>query len=246
MVGTVHSSVPPGSGLSSSAALEVAMALALGASATDPLALAQLAQRAEHAAVGVPSGIMDQLASVCGRQDHALSIDCHDLTVIATPMPPPTEVVVVVVNSGQPRQLAGSAYADRVAQCATAEADIGPLRLATPGDERAVRDAVARRRARHVITENQRVRDFSAALALGDLVAAGALMNASHQSLRDDFDVSTDVLDALCDRLRSIPGVFGARLTGAGFGGCVVALARPGSITDGMVVRAVDGARVLD
>jgi galactokinase len=246
MVGTVHSSVPVGSGLSSSAALEVALALALGASASDPLALAQLAQRAEHAAVGVPSGIMDQLASVFGRRDHALAINCYDLTVTATPMPPPEEAVVVVVHSGQSRQLAGSAYAERVAQCAAAETDIGPLRLARLHDERGVQDDTARRRARHVISENQRVRDFSAALAVGELDAAGALMNESHRSLRDDFDVSTDVLDALCERLRAVSGVFGARPTGAGFGGCVVTLARPGALTEGMVVRAVEGAHLVD
>ncbi len=242
-VGKVTSTVPSGAGLSSSAALEVALALALGAPDTDPVELARLCQRAEHAAVGVPSGIMDQLTSIAGRDGHALLIDCHTLTVEAVPVPPEAEVVVV--HSGQPRTLAGSAYAERVAQCAAAEAEVGPLRLASPDDVDRIADPVIRARARHVVGENARVRAFAAALAAADLTTAGRLMDASHESLREDFAVSTGALDRLVTRLRATPGVFGARLTGAGFGGCVVALCRPGALAgEGWVVRPVSGASV--
>ncbi len=226
--GTVTTTLPIGAGLSSSAALEVAVALALGASLADPLALATMAQRAEQRASGVPCGLMDQLASVAGREGHALLIDCHAGTV--TPVPMPEGVEVVVVDSGQARALAGSAYADRAAQCRAAEAVIGPLRLAHPGAEVAIDDEVVRARARHVVTENARVRTCAEALVAGDVALVGAAMAESHASLRDDFAVSTPVLDALVARLAATPGVHGARLTGAGFGGCVVALAEPGAL----------------
>lgn len=226
--GTVTTTLPIGAGLSSSAALEVAVALALGASRTDPVALATLTQRAEQRASGVPCGIMDQLASVAGREGHALLVDCHAGTV--TPVPVPDGIEVVVVDSGQSRTLAGSAYAARSAQCREAEAVIGPLRLAHPGAEVAIVDEVVRARARHVVTENARVRACVEALAVGDVALVGAAMAESHASLRDDFAVSTPVLDHLVTRLGATPGVHGARLTGAGFGGCVVALAEPGAL----------------
>ena len=244
--GTVESNVPAGAGLSSSAALEIACALAMGASADDPLALALLCQRAEHRAVGVPSGIMDQLASAAGVEDHALLIDCHSLVTTPTPLPPAEEVEVMVIHSGQQRALAVSAYAERVAQCAAAELIVGPLRLAALSDLLAIADPMVRARARHVVSENARVRAFVEALAGGDVTAAGRLMDASHESLRVDYAVSTEVLDALCGRLRAIPGVLGARLTGAGFGGCVVALCRPGAINEGWRVRAVGGAHLAE
>jgi len=241
--GTVTSSVPKGSGLSSSAALEVAVALALGADeGRSPLDLAQLCQRAEHLASGVPSGIMDQLTSVAGVAGHALLIDCHSLEI--RPVPVPDGVDVVVIHSGQTRTLAGSAYADRVAECARAEAEIGPLRLASVTDVDGIADAETRRRARHVVSENQRVRELTAALGVGDLEAAGRAMADSHRSLREDYEVSTPVLDELVDRLLATPGVYGARLTGAGVGGCVVALAETGAVTEGWIVQPVDGASV--
>jgi galactokinase len=245
VTGTVRSTVPVGAGLSSSAALEVAVALALGAPGDDPVALAEQCRRAEHRAVGVPSGIMDQLASAAGVAGAALMIDCHTRRVTPAPLPPADEVEVVVVHSGQARTLAGSAYAERVAQCAAAEARIGPLRTAGLDDVTRLADPVVRARARHVVTENDRVRAFAAAMAAGDLVTAGRVMDASHASLATDYAVSTDVLDALCARLRATAGVFGARLTGAGFGGCVVALCRPGALGSlGWSVRAVAGASV--
>ena len=235
--GAVTTTLPLGSGLSSSAALEVAVALALGFNGP-PVDLALACQAAEQRASGVPCGVMDQLASAAGVAGHALLIDCSSLSV--TPVALPDGVDVVVVHSGERRALAGSAYAERRAACEAAEAVVGPLRSASPGD---VADLP---RARHVVSENRRVRDFAAALAAGDLRACGALMAESHRSLAEDFEVSTPALDALVEDLAGRPGVFGARLTGAGFGGCVVALAEPGALPDtlGWHVRAVDGARV--
>jgi galactokinase len=235
LVGEVSTTLPVGAGLSSSAALEVAVALALGFTG-DAVALAQCCQRAEQRASGVPCGIMDQLASAAGVEGHALLIDCHELRTEAVPIP--DEAAVVVVHSGEPRGLAGTAYADRRAECEAAEAEIGPLRTASPTDVETLADPVLRRRARHVVGENARVRDFAVALAAADLRTAGDLMRASHASLRDDFAVSTPGLDALTERLDRVPGVYGARLTGAGFGGCVVALAEPGALAEGWTVRA--------
>jgi galactokinase len=239
--GVITSTVPIGAGLSSSAALEVATALALGFRGS-PLELARLCQRAEHRATGVPTGIMDQLAAAAGVAGHALLIDCSTLAM--TPVPVPGDVEIVVVDSGRRRALVGAAYADRAAQCAAAEAVVGPLRRATRADVDRIDDAVVRRRARHVVSENARVLAFAAATARGDVEEAGRLMQASHASLRDDFEVSTPELDAVVARLAGRPGVLGARLTGAGFGGCVVALTRPGALQEGWVVHAVAGARV--
>jgi galactokinase len=237
--GEVTTTLPVGAGLSSSAALEVAVALALGT--TGPVAeLAALCQRAEQRASGVPCGIMDQLASLAGVDGHALLIDCHDLTV--RPVRVPSWLEVVVVHSGEERALAGSAYAERRAQCEAAEARVGPLRLASIDALGAIDDGVVRRRARHVVTENARVRGFAAALEAQDAATAGALMVASHASLRDDFEVSTAALDALVDRLCAVPGVHGARLTGAGFGGCAVALVDRGTPLEGWRVHAAPGA----
>lgn len=242
-VGEVTTTLPIGAGLSSSAALEVAVALALGFDGPT-IELARLTQLAEQQASGVPCGIMDQLASAAGVAGHALLIDCHELTV--TPIAIPDGVEIRVIHSGQSRQLAGSAYAERTASVAAAEDVLGPLRLLTDATEvEALTDPVLRRRARHVITENERVRTVAAALPLGDLAAVGAALVASHVSLRDDFEVSTPVLDALVDRLNTTPGVFGARLTGAGFGGCVVALTEPGVLDEGWLVQACAGARVI-
>ena len=244
LTGEVSTTLPVGAGLSSSAALELAVALALGFEGA-PLELALLCQRAERRAAGVPSGVMDQLASASGVAGHALLLDCTGLTV--TPVPLPDDLEVVVVHSGEERALAGSAYGERRAACEAAAAVIGPLRDADLADLAAIDDPVVRRRARHVLTENGRVHQMVAALAAGDHEAAGALLDASHASLADDFDVSTPALDALVARLRREPGVLGARLTGAGFGGCVVALCSPGALPDeGWHVRPGGGARLLD
>lgn len=244
--GTVATTLPVGAGLSSSAALEVAVALALGFDGT-ALELAQLGQRAEQTASGVPCGIMDQLASAAGVAGHALRIDCTTLEVRPVPMPP--DVDVLVVHSGEARSLAGSAYAERAEACQRAEALIGPLRTASLADVAAIGDPVVRRRARHVVTENARVDDLVAALAAGDRTGLAEVMAASHASLRDDFDVSTAALDATVDQLVGTSGVIGARLTGAGFGGCAVALAEAGApLPEGRQawrVQASDGASVI-
>ncbi len=238
-VGTVRTDLPIGAGLASSAALEVAVALALSFEGS-PLELALACQRAEQAASGVPCGMMDQLASAAGVAGCALLIDCSTLRV--TPVPLPEGVDVVVVHSGQRRSLSGSAYADRKAQCEAAASMIGPLRDAGFEDVATIDDPVLARRARHVVSENARVAAFADALAGEDLAGAGALMVESHQSLRHDFEVSTTALDELVERLLRQPGVHGARLTGAGFGGCVVALAEPGAVEEGWLVKGAGGA----
>jgi galactokinase len=242
--GTVDTTLPIGAGLSSSAALELAVALALGFNGS-PLELARAGQEAEHIASGVPCGIMDQLTSAAGRAGEALLIDCRSLEVTGIPLPDGVEVLVV--HSGQDRALAGSAYAERYEQCSDAESRIGPLREATAADAERLADPVLRRRARHVITENERVLACADALRAGQVAEAGRLMRASHASLRDDFEVSTPALDGLVADLAARPGVLGARLTGAGFGGCAVALAEPGAAADvaGWRVRPAAGAHRL-
>ncbi len=240
--GHVSTDIPIGAGLSSSHALQVAVAMALGHRG-GIIDLAQLTQRAENRSSGVPTGIMDQLTIAAGVQGHALMIDCGALTVQPVPMPDDLEVVVQFVAH---RTLVGSAYADRVAECAAAEALIGPLRTATQEQARAIDDPVLRMRALHVTAENQRVREFAAALAAGDLVEAGRLVKDGHESLRLLYATSTPVMDEAVAALNATPGVYGARMTGGGFGGCVVALTEPGVLTQGWVVQAVDGARVVE
>ena len=239
--GTVATTLPLGAGLSSSAALEVALALALGFEGT-PLDLARLCQRAEQRAWGVRTGVMDQLASAAGQAGHALVMDFTSSTV--TPVPLPSDAEVVVVDSGQRRSVATSAYAERRRQCEAAAELVGPLRSASVEAATSIADPLLRRRARHVVSENARVLAFADCLAAGDAAGAGALMTESHASLRDDFEVSTPVLDDLVSGLLAVEGVLGARLTGAGFGGCVVALARPGTPVPGLRVRASAGAAV--
>jgi galactokinase len=240
--GTVSTTLPIGAGLSSSAALEVALALALGFEGS-ALQLAELCQRAEHAAWGVRTGILDQLAIASGRAGHALLLDCGTLEV--TPVAVPEGAEILVLDSGQRRSVAASAYAERRAQCEAAAAVVGPLRDASATDVEGLADPVLRRRARHVVSENARVSDFADRLRVGDLAAAGELMGESHASLRDDFEVSTRALDDLVERVTSIPGVHGARMTGAGFGGCVVALAETGSAAPGWRMQPADGARLV-
>ena len=246
--GEVVSTLPIGAGLSSSASLELAVAIAIGADRSDPAALAQLCQRAEHLASGVPCGIMDQLVSASGIAGHASLLYCETLGHTAVPVP--DEIAIVVVHSGEDRTLAGSAYAERRHEVEAAARAVGqPLRECSVDDLGAL-DGVTLRRARHVVTENARTLAFAAALREGDVQAAGALMSESHLSLRDDFDVSTEGLDALVRHLLSIPGVLGARLTGAGFGGCVIALVEADAVGQvamrrSWVVHAAGGARLI-
>ena len=219
----VISDVPLGSGLSSSASFLVALAMAFTYRHNNPSAalggveLARTAQRAEHIN-GVPCGIMDQMASVFGRDGHAVLIDCRSTETQLVPVPSALEIIVI--HSGLPRRLADSQYAQRRQACATACERLGirALRDATPSQVR--NDPFAR----HVVSENARVHAFVAAMHANDYETLGAILNTSHQSLAVDFSVSTPELDTLCAILNEC-GAYGARLTGAGFGGCVVALA---------------------
>jgi galactokinase len=222
--GVVSSEIPIGMGLSSSAALEVAVARAVAAVPVDPVRLAAACQRAENVYVEMRSGIMDQLASAAGQAGHALLIDCRDLTV--EPIPVPQEISLLIVDSGIRRDLADGAYNERVEECAAAaEAlGVGCLRDATREDLARL-DGVLLRRARHVVEENARVLASADALRAGRVEALGPLFRASHESLARDYEVSTPELDALVAIAEATDGVIAARLTGAGFGGCTVNLA---------------------
>lgn len=240
ITGEITTTIPIGSGLSSSAALEVATALALNFNGS-ALELAQLARRAEHTATGVPTGIMDQLCIASAREQHAMLIDCDNFEIKHVQLPENMQVVVRFITQ---RTLEGSQYADRVKQCADAESIIGPLRHAKLDSIEVISDQTIRQRARHVITENQRVRDFALALQTGDLKSAGLLMNQSHKSLADDFATSTREMNNAVDELQKISGVYGARMTGGGFGGCVVALCSPDAKLDGWQVSAAGAAHL--
>jgi galactokinase len=220
--GTVDADLPQRAGLGSSGAFEVAVARALCEVAgfeVEPLELAQACQRAEQTASGVPSGILDQAASLLGRAGHALLLDCGTLEHRWVPLPDDMEILVL--DSGERRSLGESGYGDR-------------RRELEAGDPR---------RVRHVRTENQRVRETVAALERGNVEALGPIFAASQASLRDDYAVSTPMLDALVARALEA-GAFAARLTGGGFGGCVVALAEPPRAEDVLAV-AVRGWRAV-
>jgi galactokinase len=276
MDAVLSGNVPRGSGLSSSAAVEVGAAHAFMAAAGELSRLngpeiARAAQRAENEYVGVNCGIMDQFISVLGRENHALLIDCRTLTYELIPMP--AEAALVIGNTRASRSLASSAYNERRQECETGVALLEPV---LPGI-RALRDVSSAqledhkgmlpvtiyRRCRHVVTENERVLQTVEAFRRHDLVTVGQLMNASHESLRDDYAVSSTALDAMVEAMRGVPGCYGARLTGAGFGGCAVALVEPGAeqaMADAIfeqypritniwpevyTTRAADGARVI-
>jgi galactokinase len=245
--GAVESTLPVGAGLSSSAALEVAVALALGFQA-EPVTMAKMCQKAEEAATGVAAGLMDQLTVTAAVEGAALLIDFADLSLRPVAIPEGAEVIVV--HSGQHRTLERTPYAARRAECEAAAFRLGPLGHLGADAMLGLPDPLLRRRARHVVTECDRVRWCAAALASGDLIDAGRLMSASHSSLSEDFDASTPAVDALVDHLQGLPGVYGARMTGAGFGGCVVVLSEPGAVnlarlsTPAWRVHASGAARV--
>jgi galactokinase len=235
----IRSTVPEGSGLSSSAALEVSSALAfLLGRALDPLELALLCQRAERNFVGMPCGIMDQYISVFGREHSAVEIDCRSLGRRYVPLP--DGVAFVAVNTMVKHALAGSAYKDRVRECAAAVEgikakfpaveslrDVSPEQFATV--EQSLPPVVARR-GRHVVTEDARVNRFVDAGTHGDLEAMGRLMVESHRSLQHDYEVSCEELDFLVDSALKVEGVYGARMTGGGFGGCTVSMMRANAV----------------
>lgn len=224
--------VPQGAGLSSSASLEVAVTQVFktlqGFRDLNPTDMALIAQRAENRFVGCNCGIMDQLVSARGESGSALLIDCRSLATQAVPMPP--DVAVMIVHSRVRRGLVGSEYNTRRLQCEAAAKHYGVKALrdlsltrlqADAGDL----DATVLRRARHIVTENQRTLDAATALAAGDLRHMGLLMAASHVSMRDDFEITAPAVDQLVDILQTAIGpIGGARMTGGGFGGCAVAL----------------------
>ena len=230
--------VPVGAGLSSSAAIELTVAAAVAAVNDIDIPareLALLAQRAENDFVGVQCGIMDQFASALSRAGHALLIDCQSYDV--TPVPMPDDIAIVVISSGISRDLADTDYNRRREECAEAAdvLDVDSLRdlseIRLPDIESELEPALYRR-VRHVITEDGRVLAAADALRRGDTAELGRLLQRSHESLRDDFEVSTAELDRLVEIATGVDGVYGARLTGAGFGGCIVALAQPDAVGD--------------
>ena len=237
--------VPQGAGLSSSAALEVAVLQAMNALHAldlDPTAIALMAQRAENEFVGCQCGIMDQLISARGLAGHALLIDCRSLQ--AQPVPLPADLAVMIVHSQVARGLVDSAYNERRRQCEAAARHYG-VKALRDMDLAALEAAAARldplvlRRARHIVSENQRTLDAAQALTAGDLAALGALMAASHASMRDDFQITVPAIDRLVEIVQvALAGRGGARMTGGGFGGCVVARMPNAQIDD--VRAAID------
>jgi galactokinase len=235
----IASEVPVGSGLSSSASLEIATAFALlGSRSMPPLEIAQLGRRAETQFVGMPCGIMDQYASVFGRKRSAIQIDCRSLEHEYVMLP--EDVKIVAVNSMVKHELGTSAYRQRVAECQTAVASIQPfdksvesLRDVSLSFFEQIQDSippVPRRRARHVISDTQRVLDLAAAARANDLPEMGRLFIASHRSMQYDYEISCEEIDFLVDTAIKLPGVYGSRMTGGGFGGCTVNLLAPDAI----------------
>jgi galactokinase len=229
----IASDVPPGAGLSSSAALECAVLGALADLAGIDVPIGdrpRLAQRAENDYVGVPSGIMDQAASTLCREGHALFLDCRSLDVEQVPFDIGAEgLAILVIDTKAPHKHVGGEYAARRRTCEQATAALGIAALrdldldALPAALGKLDDEVQRKRVRHVVTEDQRVLDCVEALRAGDVRAVGPLMTASHVSLRDDYEVTVAELDTAVDAALAA-GAHGARMTGGGFGGCVLAL----------------------
>ena len=246
----IHSTVPYGGGLSSSASLEVAMATLIEAITGSQLSLvdkALLCQRAEHEYAGVPCGIMDQFASAMCRPDHLMLLDCRSRAIEQIPLVDPN-ITVLIINTNVKHELSGGEYAERRGQC---ESAAGKLRVSSLRDatleglesRRGDLEPVEYRRARHAIGEIARTSQAAAAIKAGDWPLVGSLMYASHDSLRDDYEVSCPELDLLVDLAREIGrsgGVIGSRMTGGGFGGCTVSLvetARVGTITERLAAR---------
>jgi galactokinase len=230
--GVLAGEVPMGAGLSSSAAVELAAARALAASSTfawEPKAMALRAQHAENSWVGMKCGIMDQLVSAAAVAGSALLIDCRSLATTPVPLPPGT--AVVVLDTSTRRALVDSAYNERRAQCEEAARCLGVKALRDLTPEQLARrgaplEATVRRRARHVVEENARTVAAAEAMQRGDAATLGRLLDASHRSLREDFEVSSPALEAMVACAQGDEAAYGARLTGAGFGGCAVALVR--------------------
>lgn len=228
--GVVASDVPIGSGLSSSAALELAVARCFAQTSGlswDPVQMAKRCQRAENEWVGMNCGIMDQLIVAAGRQDHALLIDCRSLNLEAVPLP--ANAAIVVMDTDTRRGLVESAYNERRSQCEKASEFFGvshlrDVSIATLESRSGDMEAGLQKRSRHVITENNRTVEASRRMKVNDLVGLGQLMNESHDSLRDDYEVTNEALNIMVSLARAQHGCHGARMTGAGFGGCAIAL----------------------
>lgn len=245
----VYGNVPRGAGLSSSAALELAAAFALielNGLTIPPVETAKLCQQAEHEFAGVRCGIMDQFISCLGKRNNAMLLDCRSLAYEHVPIPPGVELIVC--DTGVKRALAGSEYNRRREECnagvrilssklpgITALRDVSPDQF---HDLQGLLDPVVRKRCMHVVTEDDRVGRSARALRGGDLTEFGKLMYDSHLSLRRDYEVSCPELDMIVDLCAGSDGVYGARMTGAGFGGCVVCLAKAGSA--GGVIAELD------
>jgi len=228
--GVTAGDVPIGAGLSSSAAMELATARAFSAVSGfswDAREMALLAQKAENGWVGVHCGVMDQMISAAGEEGHALLIDCRSLETRSVPLPPGT--AVVILDTATRRGLVDSAYNERRRDTAAAAHVLGvdalrDVSVAALERRAGTMKPLTYRRARHVVTENERTLRAADALERGDAAEVGSLMNQSHTSLRDDFEVSREELDAIVALAQAQPGCHGARMTGAGFGGCAVAL----------------------
>lgn len=240
--GVMAGNVPLGAGLSSSAAVELAVARAFAAVSGWPweaAAMALVGQRAENRWVGVNCGIMDQMISAAGVAGHALLIDCRSLESKAAPLP--RQTAIVVLDTGTRRGLVDSAYNARRSQCEAAAGFFGvralrDVTLAQLAEAKGRLDDLTYRRGHHVISENDRVMAAAAAMAEDDPRALGELLDASHASLRDDFEVSSPALDAIVRHAQAHPACYGARMTGAGFGGCAVALVQEAKV-DGFVTE---------
>ncbi|MDR1273476.1 MAG: galactokinase [Odoribacteraceae bacterium] len=237
-----YGNVPYGAGLSSSASVEMVMAIMLNdqlGAGLSPQDLALACQRAENDYVGMKSGIMDQFVSAMGQKDHAILLDCKTLDFERVPLEM-EGYSLVIANTNKRRELAGSKYNERRAECEEAARQINearPLQALcdlTPDEfERyagLVTNETKRRRARHAVTENARVKEAVAALKAGDSRRFGQLMNESHRSLKEDYEVTGVELDTLAEEAQKLPGVLGSRMTGAGFGGCTVSLVETAAI----------------
>ena len=238
----LHSTVPLGSGLSSSAALEVCTATLLEAvtgTTLDPVEKALLCQKAEHDFAGVPCGIMDQFISALGREGHLLLLDCRTRTTELVPMSDPS-VALLIINTNVKHELSGGEYAERRAQCEEAARNLGveSLRDVTAVHLEAGKGKMSEtvyRRARHVIGEIGRTVHAAGSVRQSDWPAVGQLMYASHAALRDDYEVSCEELDVVVEIAEAIGeqgGVYGCRMTGGGFGGCCVALVKASAVED--------------
>ncbi|NBM13991.1 MULTISPECIES: galactokinase [unclassified Proteus (in: enterobacteria)] len=241
----ISGNVPQGAGLSSSAALEVAIGQTLKTLYQLPISQKEIAlngQKAENQFVGCNCGIMDQLISACGEENHALLIDCRSLETSAVTMP--ENMVVMIINTNKKRGLVDSEYNTRRQQCEEAARilNVAALRDATLDDlvaKKSLMSEVVYRRARHVITENDRTLDAAEALRHGDLSTLSKLMMQSHLSMRDDFEITVKEVDSLVEIVKSVIGdCGGVRMTGGGFGGCVVAL-----VTPDLVDKVVDSVK---